>query len=185
MRKAADELEKFQLQVGLGKMEAFDKYEELKKSYAHYTHEIKLKAEEGREKLQDLQAKFQYLQVQFALGKAETIEAFEEQKHKILLAIHELQVTIKTNPTFIKTYALLLETLEKLKVKLEILSDKMQPLKEKAQEVYEDRKQDLEEVIKNFKEKFNDRTDLNEKMEVFQDELALAYKHFKKAFVQS
>lgn len=185
MRKTADELEKFQLQASLGKMEALDKYDELKKTYAHYSNEIKIKAEEGREKLQELQAKFQDLQVQFALGKAETIETFEEQKHRILLAIHELQVTIKSNPTFIKTYAILLDLLEKLKLKLEILSTKLDPLKEKAKEVFADRKKELEEVIDSFRKKINDQTDIEHKMEVFQDELALAYKHFKNAFVQN
>lgn len=185
MRKTADELEKFQLQASLGKMEALDKYDELKKTYAHYSNEIKIKAEEGREKLQELQAKFQDLQVRFDLGKAETIETFEEQKHRILLAIHELQVTIKSNPTFIKTYAKLLDLLEKLKLKLEILSTKLDPLKEKAKEVFEDRKKDLEEVIDSFRKKINDQTDIEHKMEVFQDELAQAYKHFKKAFVQN
>ncbi|MFN6014984.1 MAG: hypothetical protein ACK47F_09885, partial [Flavobacteriales bacterium] len=151
MRKSADELEKFQLQVSLGKMEALDKYEELKKSYANYSNEIKLKAEEGREKLQELQSKFQHLQVQFALGKAETIETFEEQKHTILLAIHELEVTIKNNPTFIRTYAILLDLFEKLKLKLEVLSTKLDPLKEKVKETYKDRKRDFEEAIESFR----------------------------------
>jgi hypothetical protein len=184
MRKSADELEKFQLQVSLGKMEALDKYEELKKSYANYSNEIKLKAEEGREKLQELQSKFQHLQVQFALGKAETIETFEEQKHTILLAIHELEVTIKNNPTFIRTYAILLDLFEKLKLTLEVLSTKLDPLKEKVEETYKDRKRDFEEAIESFRAKISQQTDIESKMDVFQDELALAYKHFKKAFVQ-
>lgn len=185
MRKTAEELEKFQLQVSLGKMEAMDKFHELKKSYSHYTHEVKLKAEKGKDQLKNLQSKFQDLQVQLSLGKAETVEAFEEQKRKILLAIHELQVTIKTNPTFIKSYALLLEALEKLKLKLEILSDKLDPLKEKVSKVYENRKEDLENVILSFKEKINSKTDINSRMEIFQEELATAFSHFKKAFVQS
>lgn len=185
LRRSADELEKFQLQAGLGKMEALDSYQDLKKKYAHYTHEIKLKAMKGKDELENLIGKIQDLQVQFELGKADSIEAFEEQKKKILLAIHEIQVAIKTNPTFIKTYALLLETLEKIKLKLDILSEKLDPLKEKVKEIYVDKKKDLEETINSFKEKFNDKTGIESKLGVFQDELALAYKHFKKAFVQS
>lgn len=185
LRRSADELEEFQVQASLGKMEAFDTYNELKKKYAHYTQEIKLKAIEGKADLENLIGKIQDLQVQFELGKADTIDAFEEQKKKILLAIHEIQVTIKTNPTFIKTYAMLLETLEKIKLKLDILSEKLDPLKEKAKEVYEDKKKDLEKAISSFKEKFNEKTDVENKFDVFQDELALAYKHFKKAFIQS
>jgi hypothetical protein len=185
LRRSADELEEFQIQASLGKMEALDKYNELKKKYAHYTHELKLKAINGKEDLENLIGKIQDLQVQFELGKADTLEAFEEQKKKILLAIHEVQVTIKTNPTFIKAYALLLETLEKIKLKLDILSEKLDPLKEQVKAVYEDKKKDVEEAISSFKDKFSDKTNYEHKMEVFQDELALAYKHFKKAFVQS
>lgn len=185
LRRSADELEEFQVQASLGRMEAFDTYNNLKKKYAEYTHEFKLKAIKGKEDLENLIGKIQDLQIQFELGKADTIEAFEEQKKKILLAIHEIQVTIKTNPTFIKAYAMLLETLEKIKLKLEILSEKLDPLKEKALEVYADKKKDVEEAINSFKEKFNAKTDVENKFEVFQDELALAYKHFKKAFIQS
>lgn len=185
MRKSADELEKFQLQASLGKMEALEKYDELKKYYTLTVHDVKSKIEHGKEQLQNLQAKVQDLQVQFALGKADTLEMYEEQKKKILLAIHEIEVTIKTNPTFIKTYALLLETLEKIKVKLEILSTQLDPLKEKVSTAYEARKKDIEDIISSFREKLNKETDIEHRMDVFQDELALAYKHLKKAFVQA
>lgn len=183
MRKTADELEKFQVQVHLGKAEALDKFNELKKSYGNYTHELKLKVEQGKDELKNLQGKFEDLQIQFTLGKADTLEAFEAQKKKILLAIHEIQVTIKNNPTYIKTYAVTLEALENLKLKLDILSDKLDPVKEKAAKIYENRKKDLEKVIDSFKDKINEKTDLRDRMEVFQDELSEAYKHFKKAFV--
>lgn len=185
MRKSAIELEKFQVQASLGKLEAMDAYESLKEKYKHYTHEIKDKAEHGREKLKDLQAKFQDLQVQLALGKAETIEMFEEQRKKILLAIHEVQVAIKTNPTFIKAYAFLLEALEKMKVKLDILAEQLEPSRKKVASNLSDRKKDLENAISSFKEKLNNYTGLEHKMEVFQDEMSMAYAHFKKAFVQS
>lgn len=185
MRKTAEEVEKFQLQVSLGKMEAFDKFNEIKKSYANYTHELKIKAENGKEQLKDFQSKFQGLQVQLALGKADTYDAFQEQKKKILLAIHEVQVAIKTNPTFIKAYAFLLENLEKLKLKLDILSEKLDPLKENIAKIYTNKKKDIEEAINSFKEKFKDRTDIEHRMDVFQDELTSAFKHIKKAFIQS
>jgi hypothetical protein len=185
LRRSADELEKFQLQASLGKMEALEKYQEMKKTYAHYTHEVKLKAIEGKEDFVKLIAQIQDLQVQFELGKADTIDEYEAQKKKILLALHELQVTIKTNPTFIKSYAKLLETLEQINLKLAILSDKLDPLKEKVKDGYDKRKKEIESAISSFKAKFNDKTDSEHKMEVFQDELAIAYKHFKKAFVQS
>jgi chromosome segregation ATPase len=182
LRQAADELEKFQLQVGLGKLEVFDTYEDLKKKYTHYTSELKIKAEEGKEKLADLQAKFQDLQVQFHLGKVETIEAFQEQRKKIMFAIHEIEVSIKNNPTFIKGYALLIDALEKLKVKLEILAQQLEPTREKVATNLKERKEQVERTIADFKSKFNDKTDLDNRLESFRSEMSLAYDHFKKAF---
>lgn len=183
MRKAADELEKFQLKAGLGKMEALEAYEELKKKYAHYTNELKIKADQGKETLKDLQSKFQELQVQLNLGKAETVEAFKEQQKKIMLAIHEVKVAIENNPTVIKAYTMLLAALEQLKIKLEILEKELQPMKEKLSAQYETRKAQVEDAINNFKNKFKD-TDFDQKMGTFQKEMGLAYEHFKKAFVQ-
>lgn len=185
MRKTAEELEKFQLQVGLGKMEAMDKFDEVKKSYSHLTHEAKLKMIQGQDQLENVQAKLQDLQVQLALGKADSVEAYQEQKKKILLAIHELQVTIKSNPAYIKSNAAFLETLEKLKLKMDILSDKLEPMKEKVAEVYNNRKEDIEKIIQSFIDRVNKKAEDSSKMEIFQDELAEAFKHFKKAFVQS
>jgi hypothetical protein len=183
MRKGADELEKFQVQASLGKMEAMETYEELKKSYAHYTNEAKVKIEQGKEKYQELLAKVQDLQVQFTLGKADTIEAFQEQRKKIMLAIHEVQVAIQTNPTFIKAYALMLETLEKIKVKLDILAEQLEPTREKVKTVYEEKKEQIEKAIQEFREKFNDSTGFEDRLEYFQKEMSLAYDHFRKAFV--
>lgn len=184
MRKAADELEKLQLQAGLGKMEALDAYEEIKKKYKNITHEMKLRAENGMEQLQDLQAKFQDFQVQLDLGKAETIEAFEEQRKKILLAIHEIKVTITTNPNYIKAYAFLLEALEKMKAQLDLIGEQLSPVGEKINSNLSARKEEIEKVIASFKEKFNDRTDFESRMETFQEEMTKAYSHLRKAFVQ-
>lgn len=185
MRKTADELEEFQVQANLGKMEALEKYDELKKTYAHYMHDLKLQTEHNVDRMQHLIGKIQDLQVQFSLGKADSKEVFEEQKKKILFAIHELQTTIKTNPTFIKSYAVLLDSLEKLKLKMEILSDKLDPVKEQLKESYSERKEQVEKIISSFKEKINDRSHFEDRMGNFQEELSIAYKHFKKAFIRS
>jgi predicted phosphodiesterase len=185
MRNAADELEAFQLQANLGKMEALEKYDELKKTFSIYLHEAKLMAIRGNNQIHSLEGKFQNLQLQFALGKAETKETFEEQKKKILLAIHEIQVEIKTNPTFIKVYAELLNALENLKLKLEIISENLNPMKQSLKDGFDVRKKQVEEAISNFKDKFEAKTHLDEKLDILQDEMSLAYKHFKKAFIQS
>ena len=185
MRNAADELEAFQLHANLGKMEALEKYDEIKKTFSTYLHEAKLMAIRGNNQIHSLEGKFQNLQLQFALGKAETKETFEDQKKKILLAIHEIQVEIKTNPTFIKVYAELLNALENLKLKLEIISENLNPMKQSLRDGFDVRKKKVEEAISNFKDKFESKSHLDEKLDILQDEMSLAYKHFKKAFIQS
>lgn len=185
MRKAAVELEEFQVKVSLGKMEALEKYEEIKRSYNHLIHESKIRIAHSKERLETLQGKLEDLQVQFALGKAVTVEVFKAQKKRILLAIHEIEVSIKTNPTFVKSYAVLLETLETLKLKLEILSDKLEPAKKKVRKALKNGKEEIERVLSSFQEKFKKRINYERRMDVFQDELAIAYKHFRKAFARA
>lgn len=185
MRKAAVDLEEFQLKVSLGKMEALDKYEEIKKSYKHLIQESKIKIAHSKERLEALHGKLDDLQVQFALGKAVTVEVFKAQKKRILNAIHEIEVSIKTNPTFVKSYAVLLETLETLKLKLEILSDKLEPAKKRVGKVIQDGKAEVERILSSFQKKFKKRINYERRMDVFQDELAIAYKHFRKAFARA
>lgn len=185
MRKSALELEKFQLQLNLGKVEAMDKFNELKKSFIDYTHELKIKTDKSKAQFVKLQGKLQDLQVQLALGKAVSREAFQKQKKKILLAIHELQVTIKSNPTFIKVYAVFLEYLEAFKIKLDMLSEKLEPVKEKVTKAISAKKKDIEKIINSFRKNVDKKTKVSNRMEIFQDEIALAFNHFRKAFVQS
>lgn len=183
MRKSAAELEEFQLQLSLGKMEAMDAFHVVKKSYSNFAHEMKLKAIHGKQNWEDILAKIQDLQIQLALGKAETAEAFEEQKKKIGLAIHALQVSIKTNPTFIESNALFLETLENLKLKMEILSEKLNPMKEKISTEFAARKEQMEDAILLFKENILSKSSIDERFATFQNELSKVFSHFKKAFV--
>lgn len=185
MRKAAVDLEQFQLTVNLGKMVALEKYEELKKSYSHLISESKIKIAHGKERLEHLQGKLDELQVQFSLGKAVTIEAFKAQKKKILNTIHEIEVSIKTNPAFVKSYAILLQALEALKLKLEILSKRLEPARKKIRKSLNEGKDEIEKILSSFQERFKKRINYERRMDVFQDELAIAYKHFKKAFVQA
>ena len=92
LRKAAIELEEFQVQLSLGKATASDKFEELKKELNRFIDENKSKASETKDKIQTT---LDELRVQLALGKAETLDAFREQKKKLLALIHEIETKIK------------------------------------------------------------------------------------------
>ena len=83
LRKSAIELEEFQVKAALGKADAQDKYEDVKKKFNVFIHESEFKVNGIKEKIEELNTKFDELRVQLALGKAETKEIFKKQKKQI------------------------------------------------------------------------------------------------------
>ncbi|MCB9223058.1 MAG: hypothetical protein H6582_02680 [Crocinitomicaceae bacterium] len=184
LRKAATELEALQVQAALGKAEASDKYEELKKKFDHFVHETKIKFEQGKEKVGDIQEEVQALldelRVQLALGKAEGKEAFAEQKKKIIEKIRQIENKIKSNPTLNKAYAVVLVEMEKFKVLLEWLEQKFEDGKEVAADQFEKGKAELNSFISTVKEKFAEAD--GGRWANFQDEMSQAFSHMAQAF---
>lgn len=98
LRKSADKLEEFQLQVTLGKADLSQRLEEVKKDTLSHINKIKADANalagKSKEKVEELQAKLQHLEVQLALGKAETKEELEKQKKNLADAMHKLKQSL-------------------------------------------------------------------------------------------
>jgi DNA repair exonuclease SbcCD ATPase subunit len=182
LRATAEELEKFQLQLGLGKLEAREIYENLKKDYNHASHALMIKIDQGKQMTTDLRTKYDQFLLQLALGKAETMEQFEEQRAKILFAIHEIKVAITTHPTLVEIYNELVLLLEKLEIKLEMLRNNWQPTTDKLKKEFTERKVQIEEVLSNLKSKLAKYNNIDERLDVFNKEMSEAYSHFKKAF---
>lgn len=184
LRKAAVELEEFQLKAALGKAEAEDKYEEIKKNFNLFIHDSKHKIKAGKEKISDLNTKFDELMIQLALGKAESKEAFKEQKKKLLLTLHEIEVKIKTNKALNRMYALMLIKIEMFKVQLEILDQKFDEGKDNAMLSFENAKKKFNQLVENFKNKYSTKKEETQ-WEHFQNEISEAFVHFKHAFAKS
>lgn len=184
LKKAVTELEEFRVQAALGKAEARDMYEDLKKQFNHTAHELKLKAEKFKSELDQnslkLRNAFESLQVQLALGKAETKETFEQQRKAIIKALNEIESIIKSNKTTNEYYITLLEEIEKFKIKLEILRLRFELKRMDVNAELEDRKNELKETVNSFKEKILNKE--NAKMKHFSEEVSQAYAHIKKAF---
>ena len=100
LRKSAVELEEFQVKAALGKADAQVKYEQVKKKFNLFIYDSEFKIKSVKEKIEELNTKFDELRVQLALGKAETKEIFKKQKN-----ITELKSLLK----FINKYPLLFE----------------------------------------------------------------------------
>jgi hypothetical protein len=181
LRKAAVELEEFQVQASLGKAELEDSYEDTKKKFNQFIHDSKFKMQQGKDKYEDMRTSFDELIVQLNLGKAETLDKFKEQKRNILLKLHDIEVKIKTNETLNKLYKYMLLDIEMFKVKLEILESKLEKGKEDFKTNYEKGKTEFVEFVENFKKKY-EKDKEESQWDHFQGEMSEAFQHFKKAF---
>ena len=183
LRKTAVELEEFRVQAALGKAEAQDKYEEVKKNFNLFIHDSEYKVKGIKVKIEELNAKFDELRVQLALGKAETKEIFRKQKKELLKTLHEIEVKIKTNETLNRMYALTLIEIEIFKVQLEILEQKFMKEKKEAKESFEKGKSEFNSFIERLKTKYGKQKEVT-KLEHFQSEISEAFHHFKNAFAK-
>ena len=185
-KKVAIELEKFQLQFALGKAEAKDKYEDVKKTFNETMHAAKLKAIKAKEKADDLHGLFDELMVQLALGKAETKDAFIKQQKKINAKIHDIELYIKSHPNLMKIYDKLLEEFEKLKIQLEILAINFKLERLTTKDSIAQRRKEMDVIIKGLQDSLKKHKKPFEKTkwENFESEMGEAYKHLKAAFVK-
>ncbi|MFI0431084.1 hypothetical protein [Mariniflexile sp. HMF6888] len=181
LRKSAKELEEFQVKAALGKAEAHDKYEEVKKKFNQFIHDSEFKIKGVKEKIDELHTKFDELRVQLALGKAETKDVFKKQKKQLLSTIHDIEVKIKTNETLNRMYALTLIEIEQFKIQLEILEQKFNKDKSETKDSFEKSKKDFNSFIDKFKAKYTKKKE-ETKLEHFQNEISEAFDHFKRAF---
>lgn len=156
LRKAAVELEELQVQFSLGKAEASDKYEEIKKSFNHFAHEAKLKFQAGKEKSNDIAALFEELQVQLNLGIADGKDAFNAQRKKILDSVKKLEDKINSSELGSEVIQGLKVEIEKFRIKLEILRLRFELGKMEAKDEFESRKTDFKDKIDEMKLKFKE-----------------------------
>jgi hypothetical protein len=182
LRKTATEIEEFRVQAALGKAEAQDKFEEVKKKFNLFVHDSEFKIKGVKEKINELNTKFDELRVQLALGKAETKEIFKKQKQQLLLILHDIEVKIKTNETLNKMYSLTLIEIEQFKIKLEILEQKFNKDSVEVKDTFEKGKQDFNSFIDKLKNKYGKEDKKETQFEHFQNEISEAFDHFKKAF---
>lgn len=183
MRKAAIEIEEFQVQFALGKAEAGDKFEEVKHNFREFIHEAKVMLAKGQEKSQDIQAMLEELQLQLSLGKAETKEIFAQQKAKITKALADLEAYIGSTETGSEVLEKTKAEMEKFRIKLEILKLRYELNKKDAQEEFESRKKDFLEKVEEIRNRFSGSEHASEdKWSHFKKEMGSAFDHIKKAF---
>lgn len=183
LRKAATELEELQVKAALGKTEAEDKYEEVKKKFNLFIHESKYKIKEGKEKFDEINDQFDKLVDQLEQGRVDSIEKFKEQKVKFLDTLDDLEDKIRSNETMNKMYAFVLIEMEKFRLQLDVLEENFEKGKETSKATFEKGKLEFNQFVEKLKGKFSKEKEATQ-WEHFQGEITEAFTHFKKAFTK-
>lgn len=181
---AQQEIDELALQLALGKAEATDKFEEIKKEFKLKISELKnLLANPSENYLSpEVKAKIEELELQLALGKADSKVIFEEQKKKILKALANLEENIQQNWRKIKAPDFFLHEVEQFKLKMEILRLRFRLKKFDVRDDYRNKMQTVRREIKKMTSKTKDRLSARqEKYDDFKYEISLAYNHIKNA----
>ncbi len=183
LRTAAAELEEFQLQVALGKAEAADKYEEVKKKFHETIHEAKVKLNAGKEKITGLNQKLEELQSHLGSCQAGSKEAFNEQKGRILKTLLEIENILKITEAGTEFYLTLQHEIEKFRIKMEILQLQFELGKLDAKNEFEAKKAGFAKRIDELKKRFIENEQaLGKDWAHFCNEMSESYDHLKKAF---
>jgi hypothetical protein len=185
LKKSATELEDFQVQLALGKAEAKDKYEELKKKFNSSIQRLKGKLGTAeRKSVRNLVNDMEELQVQLALGKAETRDLFNEQKKKVFRAFNKLDKNLQVFPLLTETDEKLRHEMEMFRIKMELLDLHYALGAMDVKDKYEEKKKEIEQAIAKAKAKYAARrAEARKKSNVRHEELKEAYRHLKKAFI--
>lgn len=186
LRKAAVELEDFQLQLALGKSEAFEKYQEVKKKFHAFMHEALNKLREDKVSVEELTMKFQQIEHLLISEKIEAKENFIEQKEKILALVEQIEDALK-NTAVDKDFQIKINTeIEKFKIKMEILRLRLELGKLEVKKGFESLKLEFAERVDKIKHKLEEgESSMSKNWDHFTHEMSEAYKHLKKAFILS
>jgi hypothetical protein len=195
IRQAADELEEFRLQLALGKANASDKFEEMKKDFRGFVSGVKEKLEKikdfGGQKAVLLKIALEELQLQLMLGKAEARVHFEIQEKKILAAIQKAEKALENMASEAGVTPELMSDLNqemtKIRIKLKILRLKFElkkmDIKGQVKDHLEEHLKSLKRFADTIKSGTKEKEDQN-RWKHFHKEVDEAFEHLKKAFAK-
>ena len=177
LKKTQKEIEEFALQFALGKAEAADKFEELKKEF-----NSKVNKWQSEFSKTGLKSKFEELKLQLALGKADAKDLFDEQRKNILNSIQLVEAELKSDPKLNERLEDFKSEVEKFKLKLEILKLQFElkrfEVKDEFKEAMSDAGIKIDKLFNKVEEKWDDA---KKKSYDFSEEIKLSYEHLKKA----
>lgn len=186
INKTRQEVEELALQFSLGKAEASDKFEEIKKEFNSRIQEWKLSIKdedsELNQSIHKLKAGVDELQLQLKLGKAEAKDFFEKQRTGIIQAMDNLENELRSHPRWNSLLSDFKNEGDKLRLKLEILQLKFELKKFRITDDFKSMMSQVQTEASKVLEKAEEKWDnTRSKYTDFNDEMSLVYKHLKKA----
>lgn len=178
------EIEELAVQISLGKAEAGDKLEEMKKELRTAVQNFKKEIGEktGLDSSESLKAKLEELIVQLNLGKAETRELIEEQIKKIRHSVGNLESQLRSENVITEKYSRFRSDIEKFKLKSEILSLKAQVKGIEINDMFHNEMKHAKEKFSKVMIRIDSRADqVKENLSDFNDEMEKVYTHLKSA----
>ncbi len=181
---AQQELDELAVQLALGKAEATDKFEDIKKEFGVRLNELKqvIDASPEKEITTDLNAKMNVLEAQLSIGQAKTKDLFEAQMKKILAGMADVEIVMKTKFMNNPNVHDLVNELEKFKLKLEVLrlrfALKKFEVKDGFRSGMKEARKEINNLMAGAKNKLSKAKDTYTD---FRDEIKEAYEHMRKA----
>lgn len=184
--KDQQEIDELVLQLSLGKAEAGEKFEEVKKqmreSLTEFKGSLQKGVKENKQWINAITAKLEALEIELGHSKAVTKEMLMAQKRDILRGIEEVKNEIKKNPEAVKYATYYTAAVETMKLKMDILEKKMGTKKtELTREFVEEMKNARKQIDVIIKKAALKKDEVELKLENFTTEIQSAYDHFKKA----
>lgn len=183
--KDQQELDEMAVQLALGKAEAKDKFEEVKKQMRKrirkISDKVEIEIEEGKDWAQSLQTKLSNLREKLKKDKAETPEALHQQKQEIVTGLNEVEKEMEKSgkSRFSRSFAL---ASEKIKLQMDLLDKKWDAGKKEISEEFKEEMGKAKQKLNTISAKLKDKADdVDDRFDDFKDDVRDAYENLKRA----
>ncbi len=185
LRNAATEIEELQVQLALGKYEAKEVFEQVKKNFDQRLSVLKTKLSGLKDNptYTGLLNQFEHLLVQIKLGITESKEVFEEQRERISSQITRLENELNQHAHVDEHLAELRLELEKFKAKLQLMSLHFRLEKVKVEYDFEKRKQSFHHRVDEIQARMQEgQAQARDKWQNVKKEMEEGFEHLKNIF---
>ncbi|MDX2286272.1 MAG: hypothetical protein NW241_19035 [Bacteroidia bacterium] len=182
------ELDELEVEVSLAPADLTDAFEQQKSQVGAWAAETRERLGELADHPQAVKTRawLEELEVQVALGRAETREALDEQRHKLSELMHRATSELNDLQSHGETAwtswgQSVQDRMAHFQTRLDLLRLHLHLGAAETQEEWESRRQELQQQIRQLRERLDLRAEAEEKWDSVTAEIGEAYQHFRKA----